>query len=215
MGHAMHSVLANANQPQATASYTLLGAEVASAVNEGLLMDYLNKRSQDPLERISLLIYAIDDLEGTFYSQVQFAEFEVEAHRMAERGEPITGESLSELCARIGKTYDGKIVVTDSLYQYTWARISHYYEVPYYVYQYAASYAVAAQLLNDIRSEDKTARKQALDRYLAYLKAGGADYPMELMKKAGADLSKPESFDAVIAQMDRWVTQLEQEMARL
>lgn len=214
MGHAMHSVLSNASQPLATSQYTLLGAEVASAVNEGLLMDYLMKRSNDPLERIALLVQAIDKIEGTYYTQVQFAEFEVEAHRMVERGEPITAESLTELCTRIAKEYDGDEVVTDSLYGYIWTRISHYYEVPYYVYQYAASYAAASQLLNDIGSKDKTVRKKALDRYLTYLKAGGSDYPIELMKQAGADLTKPETFDAVTRQMDRLVTQLEKELAK-
>lgn len=214
-GHAMHSVLAERTQPKATSSYTLLGAEVASAVNEGLLMNYLVQRSNDPLERASLLIRAIDDLDGTFYTQVMFAEFEVEAHRMVERGEPITAESLSELYARITAPYDGPAVTEDSLYRYTWTRISHYYETPYYVYQYAAAYAAAAQIINDITSDDAARRRGGLDRYLAYLKAGGSDYPIELMKKAGADLTKPETFDAVIAQMDRLVTQLEEEMARL
>lgn len=215
MGHTMHSVMADGAQPQATSQYTLLGAEVASAVNEGLLMDYLMKRSKDPRERIALLIRAIDKIEGTYYSQIQFAEFEVEAHRMVERGEPITAESLSELCDRIARDYDGADVVTDSLYRYVWTRISHYYEAPYYVYQYAASYAAASQLLSDIGSKDKAVRKQALDRYLVYLQAGGSDYPIELMKKAGADLTKPETFDAVNREMDRLVTRLEQELAKL
>ncbi|NMC42778.1 MAG: oligoendopeptidase F family protein, partial [candidate division Zixibacteria bacterium] len=122
MGHTMHSVLADAAQPLATSQYTLLGAEVASAVNEGLLMDYLMKRSKDPQERIALLVQAIDKIEGTYYTQVQFAEFEVEAHRMVERGEPITAESLTDLCTRIAREYDGDEVVTDSLYGYIWAR---------------------------------------------------------------------------------------------
>jgi oligoendopeptidase F len=214
-GHAMHTELANAAQPKATASYTLLGAEVASAVNEGLLMDYLLKRSDDPLERAALLLQAIDDLEGVFFTQVRFAEYEIEAHRMAERGEPITAESLAELYTRIAKEHSGEDVVFDSLYRYTWTRISHFYEVPYYVYQYAASFAVAAQILDDIKSDDASLRQDALERYIAYLKAGGSDYPIELMKEAGADLRDPATFDAVIALMDRMVTQLEEEMALL
>ncbi|MEW6411255.1 MAG: oligoendopeptidase F [Candidatus Zixiibacteriota bacterium] len=215
MGHAMHSVLSEQNQPKAISDYTLLGAEVASAVNEGLLMDYLLKNSKDPLERTFLLLRAIEDLEGTFYTQVQFAEFEVEAHRMVERGEPITAESLSELYDEIAKEYRGDVVTPDSLYRYTWTRISHFYDVPYYVYQYAASFSAAAQLMNDIKSDDQKLRQDALDRYLTYLKSGGNDYPIELMKKAGADLTDPATFDAVIAHMDKLVTQLEQEMAKL
>ncbi len=215
VGHAMHNVLSESTQPKATADYTLLGAEVASAVNEGLLMEYLLKRSNDPLEKTFLLLRAIDDLEGVFYTQVQFAEFEVEAHRMVERGEPITAESLSELYDKISGEYRGAVVTPDSLYRYTWTRISHFYDVPYYVYQYAASFSAAAQLMNDITSDDKKVRQDALNRYLTYLKDGGSDYPIELMKKAGADLTNPATFDAVIAHMDKLVTQLEQEMAKL
>ncbi|MDH4157712.1 MAG: oligoendopeptidase F [candidate division Zixibacteria bacterium] len=215
VAHAMHSVLAETHQPKATSSFTLLGAEVASAVNEALLTDYLVKRSNDPLERAALLLRTIDDLSGVFYTQVKFAEFEVEAHRMAERGEPVTAETLSELFARISDEHGGDIVTEDSLYRYTWARIDHFYEVPYYVYQYAASFAVAAQLIDDITSDDQARRQDALDRFLTFLEAGGSDYPIELMKKAGADLTRPETFDAVIALMDRLVTQLEEEMARL
>jgi len=214
-GHAMHSVMANENQPKATAQYTLLGAEVASAVNEGLLMDYMIEHSKDPLERVYLLLHAIDDLDGTFYTQTQFAEYEVEAHRMVERGEPITSESLSALYAGIGKAYDGDVVTDDSLYQYGWTRISHFYDTPYYVYQYAASFAVAAQIMDDIASKDKTVRDDAINRYMTYLKSGGSDYTINLMKKAGADLTDPSTFDAVIARMDRLVTKLEEEMAKL
>jgi oligoendopeptidase F len=178
-------------------------------------MDYLIKKSDDPLERAALLLRAIDDLEGVFFTQVKFAEYEVEAHRMVERGEPITAESLKALYNNIAAPYGGGTVTEDSLYGYTWTRISHFYEVPYYVYQYAASFSAAAQLMNDVTSDDKSRRQDALDRYMVYLKAGGSDYPMELMKKAGADLTDPATFDAVIALMDRMVAQLEQEMANL
>lgn len=214
-GHALHTVLSNETQPKATASYTLLGAEVASAVSEGLLMDYMIKKSKDPLEKVYLLLQAINDLDGTFYTQVQFAQYEIEAHRMVERGEPITAETLSALSASIGKEYDGDAVTQDSLYQYTWTRISHFYDVPYYVYQYAASFAVAAQIMDDIKSDDKKVRKAAIDRYMTYLKAGGSDHPIELMKQVGADLTDPATCDAVVDRMDRLVTQLEEEMAKL
>ncbi len=214
-GHALHTVYANETQPKATAQYTLLGAEVASAVNEGLLMDHMIKNSKDPLERVYLLLQAVDDLEGTFYTQVQFAEYEVEAHRMVERGEPITSESLSKLYSDIADIYLGDVVTKDSLYQYTWTRISHFYEVPYYVYQYAASFAVAAQVMDDINSDDKKVRKDAINRYMTYLKAGGSEHPIDLMREVGADLSDPATFDAVVARMDRLVTQLEEEMAKL
>jgi oligoendopeptidase F len=214
-GHALHTVLANENQPKATSQYTLLGAEVASAVNEGLLMDYMIKKTNDPLERIFLLLQAINDLEGVYYSQVQFAEYEVEAHRMVERGEPITAESLSELYSRIQREYSGDNVTSDSLYQYTWTRISHFYDVPYYVYQYAASFAVAAQIMDDLNSDDKSVRKDAINRYMTYLKAGGSDYPINLMRETGADLTDPTTFDAVTARLDHLVTLLEEEMAKL
>lgn len=215
IGHALHSRLANQTQPKATADYTLLGAEVASTLNEALFLDFLLKNTKDPLEKITILQRAIDNIEGTFYTQVMFTDFELSAHRMVEQGQPITAESLNNLYAEIWKKQNGDAIPFDDLYGATWARISHFYEVPYYVYQYAFSFAASAQLYEQISSTDKKVRNAALERYLTYLKSGGSDHPMELIKKAGVDMTTTRPFEAVVNRLDYLVTQLEQEIARL
>lgn len=215
IGHCMHSHLAQLNQPKSTADYTLFVAEVASAVNEALLLDFMLEKSKDPLERVAILLQAIDDLEGTFYSQAMFADYELQAHRLAEQGQPITADVLSEVYIELWKEQAGDVTVFDTLYGSTWCRISHFYEVPFYVYQYATCYAAAGKILEDIRSKDKKTRQEALDRFLTLLKSGGNDYPMEQLRKAGVDMSDPATYTYVIKQMDRLVTRLETEIAKL
>ena len=215
MGHCMHSHLANIHQPKATADYTLFVAEVASQINEFLLLDYLMEKAKSPVERAALLIRAIDDIAGTFYAQAWYADFELRAHRLVEQGQPITAEVLTRTYIDLWKERAGDVLTFDSLYGSTWCRISHFYEVPYYVYQYATCFAAAEKLLLDIRSPNKKVRQEGLDRYLDLLKSGGSDYPMELLLKAGADMSNPETYTYVTKKMDRLVTQLEKELAAL
>ncbi len=214
-GHAMHSMLSNENQPFATSSYTIFVAEVASTLNEALFLDYMLERTKKPIERAALLQQAIDNIMGTFYGQAMFADFEWEAHKMVERGEPITAKNLSNLYEGIWTDYHGDVVTFDSLYRSTWTRISHFYGSPYYVYKYATCFASSAQIFNEIKSKNKKTRKAALNKYMTLLKSGGNDYPMEQLKKAGVDLTKPETFLAVIDQLDKLVTQLEEEVAKL
>ncbi|MBN1213137.1 MAG: oligoendopeptidase F [candidate division Zixibacteria bacterium] len=215
LGHALHSRLANRTQPKATADYTLLGAEVASTLNEALFLDFLLKNTKDPLEKITILQRAIDNIEGTFYTQVMFTDFELSAHRLAEQGQPITAEVLNDLYEKIWTKQSGDAIVFDKPYGATWARISHFYEVPYYVYQYAFSFAASSQLFEQISSPDKKVRSAAVERYLNYLKSGGNDYPMELIKKAGVDMTTTKPFEAVVNRLDYLVSQLEQEITRL
>jgi oligoendopeptidase F len=215
LGHALHSRLADQTQPKATADYTLLGAEVASTLNEALFLDYLLKNTKDPLEKITILQRAIDNIAGTFYTQVMFTDFELSAHRLVEQGQPVTAEVLNNLYAETWKKQSGDVIVFDSLYGTTWARVSHFYDVPYYVYQYAFSFAASAQLHDQISAPNKKARGEAIKRYLTYLKSGGSDYPMNLMKKAGVDMTSTEPFEAVVNRLDYLVSQLEQEIARL
>ncbi len=214
-GHAMHSMLSNENQPFATSSYTIFVAEVASTLNEALFLDYMLKKTKEPIERAALLQQAIENIMGTFYGQTMFAEFEWEAHKMVEQGQPITAKNLSDLYEGIWKEYRGDAVTFDSLYRSTWTRIGHFMRRPYYVYKYATCFATSAQIFGEIKSKDKKTREAALDRYLTLLKSGGNDYPMEQLKKAGVDLTKPETFQAVIDQLDKLVTQLEDEVAKL
>ena len=214
-GHSMHTVLAYQNQPFVYSDYTIFVAEVASTLNEGLLLDHWLSITDDPHERINLLQHAIDQIALTFYRQTCFADWELQAHRMVEKGEPITSENLTALYNDLLRQYYGPETEIDPLYGITWARIPHFYRTPYYVYQYATCFASSAQLLKDIRSEDAQVRKAGVKRYLDLLAAGGSDYPMEELKDAGVDLSKPDAFQAVIDQMDELVTMLEAEVAKL
>lgn len=215
VAHCCHSWLSNENQPKSTSGYTIFVAEVASAINEVLLLDYLMERSDDPKERIEMLLMAINDLTGTFYLQTQFADYELQAHRLVEQGQPITADVLTNISNELRAAEAGDSRVPDSLYGSIWCRISHFYDAPFYVYQYASCYAAAAKLLEDIHSDDKKVREDALDRYMTLLKSGGNDYPMKQLRKAGIDMSDPETYTAVIRHMDRLVTQLEEELAKL
>ena len=215
VGHAMHSEYSNSNQPYATAYYTIFVAEVPSTLNEALFVESLLKHAKSPAERVAILETAIDNLETTFFRQVFFADFELQAHQLAEQGEPVTAESLGKIYQGLTKTYYGDAVETDTSYNCYWAAISHFFESPYYVYKYATSYATSAQLVQGIKSSDKKVRQAALDRYFTLIKAGGSDYPMEELKKAGVDLNQPEAVLAVVHQMENWVDQLEKELARM
>lgn len=215
MGHSMHTVLSHETQPFVYSSYTIFVAEVASTLNEALLLDHLLERESDPAERILLLQHAIDSIVGTFYTQVLFADFELQAHRLVEAGEPVTVDSLSDIYTGLLRDYYGDVVTFEDLYRYTWARIPHFYRSPYYVYQYATCFASAAKIKNDLSTGDATARAQVLERYLTLLRSGGNDYPMEQLRKAGVDLSRPETVQAVIDQLDGLVAQLDREISRL
>ncbi len=212
LGHCLHSMLSQENQPFATSQYTIFTAEVASTLNEALMLDYMLEHSKNPRERIRLLEQAINNLDGTFYTQVMFADFEHQAHQMVEQGQPITADVLKELYKKLWDEYFGTTVAYEDLYGILWSRISHFFDSPYYVYQYATSYAASAKIHEDLTSKDGKVRKAALDRYLTLLKSGGNDYPMEQLKKAGVDLSQPQTMQAVVADMDKLVTRLEKEL---
>jgi oligoendopeptidase F len=214
-GHSMHTVLAYAAQPYVTANYTIFVAEVASTMNERLLLRQMLAGTTDPKERFVLIQHAVDNIVGTFYTQVLFANFELEAHRLVERGEPITADVLKEIYGRLLHDYYGDAIAPDELYRYTWARIPHFYNTPYYVYQYATCFASSAQLSKAMNTGTAAERAAATERYLDLLKSGGSDYPMELLKKAGVDLTQRATVQAVIDQMDELVSQLEAEAARI
>jgi oligoendopeptidase F len=211
LGHSMHSILSNESQPFVYSSYTIFVAEVASTLNEALLLDTMLKKSDDPLERAMLLQHAIDSISGTFYSQAMFADYELQAHKLVESGYPITSDTLSEVYHGILKDFYGDAVDHDDLYKITWARIPHFFNSPYYVYQYATCYASSATLIDPIRSGDK----DALERYITLLKSGSCDHPMNLLKSAGADLAKRETVEAVVNQLDTLVDQLADELKKL
>ncbi|WP_425261468.1 oligoendopeptidase F [Rubrivivax sp. RP6-9] len=214
-GHAMHTVLSYEHQPFVTSDYTIFVAEVASTTNERFLLDTLLARTSDPRERFVLLEQAVDAIVGTFYTQVMFADFELQAHRKVEQGEPVTTEVLNGLYAGLLKTYYGDALAHDDFYKFTWARIGHFFNAPYYVYQYATCFASSAQLYSAMTTGSEASRKAATERYLTLLKSGGNDHPMQQLKKAGVDLSQRSTVQAVVDQLDALVTQMEAEAARI
>ncbi len=212
-GHALHTVLSYENQPFSTADYTIFVAEVASTTNERFLLEKLLQQTTDPKERFLLLQHAVDNIVGTFYTQVLFADFELQAHQLVEKGQPVTTEVLNKLYAGLLKTYYGDALTVDEFYQWTWARIPHFFHSPYYVYQYATCFASSAQLFQAMTTGDAAAKKAATERYLTLLKSGGNDHPMAQLKQAGVDLTQRATVQAVVDQLDALVAQMEREVA--
>ncbi|HWF83207.1 MAG TPA: oligoendopeptidase F [Vicinamibacterales bacterium] len=215
MGHSMHTLLSNAHQPFVYSAYTIFVAEVPSTLSEALFLDFMLARASDDRERIVLLQHAIDGIVSTFYTQVMFADYELQAHRLVEQGKPVTAEGLGEIYFDLLKTYHGDALDYDEPSRVTWARIPHFYSTPYYVYQYATCFASSAQLIQQLTTGTDADRRAATDRYLTLLESGGSDHPMALLKRAGVDLGKPETVRAVVAQLDALVTRLEQAIEKL
>ena len=215
MGHAMHTYLSEEAQPFVTSDYTIFVAEVASTINERLMLEHLLAKTQDPKARFLLLQQAIDSIVGTFYAQVLFADFERRAHERIEKGEPVTADALSEIYGVLLKDYYGDAVTIDDKYRLTWTRIPHFYNSPYYVYQYATCFASSAKLYRDMFQGPAEGRPAAVERYLTLLRSGGNDHPMEQLRKAGVDLAQRETVQAVVNQMDELVARLEAEAEKL
>ncbi len=214
MGHSMHTILSHETQPFIYSDYTIFVAEVPSTLSEALLLEFMLARSTDPTERIVLLQHAIDNIAGTFFTQVMFADYELRAHRLAEQDQPITAEILTETYTQLLKDYYGDAIDMNAFTGITWARIPHFFNSPYYVYQYATCFASAAKIARQIMGGGQES-EEARTRFLALLRSGGSDYPMELLRKAGVDLSQPDTVLAVVEQLDGLVTRLERELALL
>ena len=210
MGHSMHTVLSHEQQPFVYSDYTIFVAEVPSTLSEALLLDHRLAHTTDPLERIVLLQHAIDGITGTFFTQVMFADYELQAHKLVEAGEPVTADVLSRLYDATLRAYHGDAIDYDPLARVTWARIPHFYGSPYYVYQYATCYASSARLLVGLRDADAATRDATIARYLELLAAGGSEYPMALLQRAGIDLADPATVGAVGMLLDTLVDQLEE-----
>ncbi|OFW15779.1 MAG: oligoendopeptidase F [Acidobacteria bacterium RIFCSPLOWO2_12_FULL_67_14] len=212
MGHSMHTLLAHQSQPFVYAGYTIFVAEVPSTLSEALFRDLMLERSRSREERIVLLQHAINSITSTFFTQVLFADFELRAHRMVEQDQPVTADTLSEAFAALLREYYGDSIDEEEASFLTWARIPHFYSTPYYVYQYATCFASTARLMQQLRSPDAGTRADGVDRYLSLLRAGGSDYPMALLARAGIDLSDPATVRAVATELDDLVTRLEREL---
>jgi oligoendopeptidase F len=213
MGHSIHTMLSHETQPFVYAGYTIFVAEVPSTLSEALLLDLMLERAKTREERIVLLQHAIDGIVGTFYNQVLFADFELQAHALVEQDQPVTSDILNSVYAKLLDEYWGDALSPDERAQMTWARIPHFFQSPYYVYQYATCFASTAKLMNEVQSTNPATRRGAVDRYLNLLRAGGSDYPMNLLAQAGVDLSQPDTVRAVATQLDDLVTRLESELA--
>ncbi|MGJ7921245.1 oligoendopeptidase F [Neobacillus sp. LXY-4] len=185
-GHGVHSKLSSQHQPQITARYSIFVAEVASTVNEVLMIKYLLNNETKEEKRKYLLNHFIDKFKGTFFTQVMFAEFEKKTHEMAETGQPLNVEVFNHTYETLFKEYNGLEIVLDDEVKYGWSRIPHFYR-PFYVYKYATGFASAIDLATKIFEGDQ----KTLHSYIEFLKSGSSDYPLELLKKTGVDLTTP------------------------
>jgi oligoendopeptidase F len=211
-GHSMHTFLSNKNQPYPTHDYKIFVAEVASTLNENLLLHYMVSQTKDRGTRLSLLGSYLDSLRTTLFRQTLFAEFELKIHEMAEKGEPLVGEKLTELYRSLLKEYYGDaagVCKIDDLYGIEWAYIPHFY-YDFYVYQYATSITASAQIAANIRA-DKTGKNR--DAYLKMLSSGSSKYPIDLLKEAGVDMTTSGPFNAAIKEMNETMDQMEKLLA--
>lgn len=201
-GHSMHSYLSNKSQPFHYCSYPIFVAEVASTFNEQLLHDYLLKTIKDEKQKAYLLADSLDRIQATFFRQTLFAEFELKVHELVENGTPLTPSLLKKLYHQLYLDYYGKDMELDDQIDIEWARIPHFY-YNFYVYQYATGISAAVYLYNLAKNNNNYCQQ-----YLNFLKSGGGRYPLDLLKQAGVDLTKPDAVQALINYFDHLIDQL-------
>jgi oligoendopeptidase F len=207
LGHSMQSYLSNKKQPYPLADYPIFVAEVASTFNEVLLFNYMIKNETNDDIKLSLLMNWLDGFKGTLFRQTQFADFELKIHEAAEKGLPLTGETLSKMYLDMVKSYYGSdkgICKIDNYLEMEWAYIPHFY-YNYYVYQYSTSFTASIALAEKVMSGDTN----ALNRYIEFLSSGGSDYPIELLKKAGVDMTTSEPLEKTIGAMNKVMDEIE------
>ena len=206
-GHSIHSYLTRNTQPQVYGDYRTFIAEIASMTNEAILMQKMLSEASSAGERAYLLSSYLDEFRGGFYRQASFADFEARAHAKVEAGEALTADVLNGIYADVFADYYGDAVHADELNQIEWSRIPHFLRSDnFYVYQYSTSFVAATALAKMILEEGEPAR----ERYLTMLKSGSNDYPIELLKKAGIDMTSAAPIEATIEVFDKLVDQLEQ-----
>jgi oligoendopeptidase F len=193
-GHAMHSLLANKNQVYDKSDYPIFLAEIASTCNEQLLAAYMVAKAKTKEEKLFYLGQQLEAMRGTFYRQAMFAEFELAVHDQAEAGEGLSGEKFTAIYLDLLKRYHGPKVAVDPVYAAEWAYIPHFYS-SFYVYQYATCISAASYFARSILQGGAKER----DNYLSVLKAGGSDYPVDILKRAGLDMASPAPYQAVVA----------------
>ncbi|MFB8421685.1 oligoendopeptidase F [Priestia megaterium] len=203
-GHSVHSYYTRKTQPYPYGDYSIFVAEVASTCNEALLNDYLLKTIDDEKQRLYLLNHYLEGFRGTVFRQTMFAEFEHGVHVRAQNGEPLTPELLTKLYYDLNKKYFGDNLVIDEEIGLEWARIPHFY-YNYYVYQYATGFSAAAALSKQILEEGDA----AVERYVGFLKSGSSDYPIEVLKKAGVDMTTSQPIEEALAVFEEKLTEME------
>lgn len=205
LGHSVHSYFSRKTQPYIYSDYTIFVAEVASTLNEALLTHHFLQETDDPVMRKIILNHYLESFRGTVFRQTMFAEFEKLIHEKAEAGEALTADKLNEWYYDLNKTYFGPDVVVDEDIAMEWARIPHFY-YNFYVYKYATGFSAATALSQQIIHEGQ----EAVNRYLTFLKSGGSDYPLELLKKAGVDMTSPEPVRQALQVFEQTLAELEE-----
>jgi len=205
MGHALHSYYSNRTQPYTYADYRIFVAEVASTLNEALLMRHMLNTTEDKKQRMYLINYYLEQFRGTVFRQTMFAEFEKMIHAKVEQEEALTSESLSQMYRELNLAYHGPEMVVDSEIDLEWARIPHFYN-NFYVYKYATGFSAATSLAKQIVEEGEP----AVERYLTFLKSGSSDYPLNLLKKAGVDMTTPEPIREALAVFKEMLEEMEE-----
>lgn len=188
LGHSVHSYYTRKSQPFRYGNYSIFVAEVASTCNEALLNEYMLNHLEDEKEKLYLLNHFLEGFRGTVFRQTMFAEFEHDIHKRMQEGEALTAEKLTEIYYALNKKYFGDEVVSDEEIGLEWSRIPHFY-YNYYVFQYATGYSAATALANGILTDEDGS---AVERYLSFLKAGSSDFPIEVLKKAGVDMTSKQ-----------------------
>lgn len=204
MGHALHSWFSHSNQPYIYGDYTIFLAEVASTTNEALLIEHLLSKSDDVEEKKYLLNYYLEQIRTTVYRQTLFAEFEKKTHELAENGQALTKDLMCGLWHELNERYYGPGITVDKDIDIEWARIPHFYSA-FYVYQYVTGYAAATAFSRKILSGEPGARKG----YLEFLKKGSSDYSINILKKAGVDMSVPAPLEQTIAVFRKKLAELD------
>ncbi len=204
LGHAMHSYYSNQTQPFIYSQYSIFLAEVASTVNESLLIDHLLANSKKREDKIYLINHYLEQFKGTMYRQTMFAEFEKIIHETVERGEALTPDLLNKTYRELNQLYFGDEVVLDTEIDLEWARIPHFYSA-FYVYKYATGFAAATAIKEQILNEGTA----ALERYQTFLRAGSSDYSLSILEKAGVNLNTPKPVEAALKYFGHLVDELE------
>lgn len=204
MGHSVHSYFTRNNQPYVYGDYSIFLAEIASTTNENILTEYLLKTEKDPQIKAYVLNHYLDGFKGTIFRQTQFAEFEHFMHVEDAKGTPLTSDFLSESYGQLNRKYYGPAVEEDEEIRLEWARIPHFY-YNYYVYQYSTGFSAASALSKKILDKEPN----ALENYLSYLKAGRSDYPIDIMKRAGVDMTKADYIEDAMKVFEQRLNELE------